>query len=126
MSIQDVINRMCTQTAVYWGNPRNDGQGGFTFDAAIEINCRWEDSNEVVVGNTGNTFSAKSVVYPTVDLVEEGMLFLGTLNDLDSTEIVSPMSLENAYLIKRFDKLLALGSTTEFLRKAYLTTKNMW
>lgn len=33
----------------------------------------------------------------------------------------APISLEGAYIIKRFEKTPALGSTTEFLRKAYLT-----
>ena len=126
MGIQSVINRLCKQTAVYWGNPTNDGQGGHLFDLPFEIFCRWEDINEVVVGATGDKFTAKSVVYVTQDVKEEGMLYLGTLDDLDSTEMINPMSIESAFIIKRFDKIPALNSTTEFTRKAYLTTKNMW
>lgn len=126
MSIQDVINNMCTQTAVYWGNPINNGQGGVTFDEPYEIFCRWEGINEVVVGNTGNSFSAKSVIYLIEDVQEEGMVFLGTLNDLDSDTYENPISSNMTYIIKRFDKIPSLNSIDSFLRKAYLTTKNNW
>ncbi len=125
MGIQQTIERLCTQTAVYWGNPVNNGSGGFTFDEAIEINCRWEERNEIFLSRDGNEWSAKSVVYLTQDVDEDGMLYLGTLNDLDSTEIDHPKTIEMAFIIKRFDKTPALGSTTEFSRKCYLTTKNM-
>ena len=126
MSIQSTINRLCKQTAVYWGNPVNNGEGGYSFDLPFEVACRWEEVNEIVAGKDGNSFSAKSVLYLTQDIQEEGVVFLGTLDDLDSAELLDPTLLENAFIIKRFDKIPALNSTTEFIRKGYLTTKNMW
>jgi hypothetical protein len=48
-------------------------------------------------------------------------MFLGTLDDLDSAAYVDPTLESDAFLIKQVAKLPALGSTTEFLYKAYLS-----
>lgn len=116
---------MCTQTAVYWGSPSINGYNEKSFAAAVEIPCRWEDKKELFTTNNGDQLESRAVIYVTQDVDEEGMLYLGTLDDLDSTEIDDPVSLDTAYVIKRFDKTPALRSTTEFIRKVYLTTKGM-
>jgi hypothetical protein len=121
MSITDFIIRTCTQTAVYWGTPVNDGQGGKTFADPVEIYCRWEEIMQIVSDSKGNEITSRALVYLTQDVDEDGMLYLGTLDDLDSAQEADPMGTQGAYTIKRFEKLPALGSTTEFLRKAYLT-----
>jgi hypothetical protein len=130
MSITSFLTRTCTQVAVYWGSPVNDGYGGKTFATPIEIFCRWEDRNEVFVASNGDEAVSKSVVYILQDLDQEGYLYLGTLDELyDSAEssgiTLAPSEIEGAQIIKRFDKQPALGSITEFLRKVYLTSKNM-
>jgi hypothetical protein len=130
MSISSFLTRTCTQVAVYWGSPTNDGYGGKTFASPSEIFCRWEDRNEIFVASNGDEAVAKSVVYVLQDLENEGYLYLGTLDELyDSVEssgtTLVPSEIEGAQIIKRFDKTPALGSTTEFLRKVYLTSKNM-
>lgn len=131
MSITTFLEKTCNQTAVYWGNPVNDGEGGFVFDIPIEIKCRWEERNEIFVAPNGDEAVAKSVVFVLQDIDQNGYLYLGTLDELyDSFEsslggLDNPKEIENAQIIRRFDKTPALGSTTEFLRKAYLTSKNM-
>lgn len=126
MGIEDTISRACKQTAVYWNKPTNDGYGGMTFDSAypMEIDCRWEDTTEAITmrGESRKSVEVvcKAVVYVTEDLEEEGWLFLGELTDLSSAEEDDPMSVDGAYQIKRFDKTPALGSTTVFIRKAYV------
>jgi hypothetical protein len=130
MGIYYSITRSCKQTAVYWGNPQNDGEGGFTFDLPIEILCRWEDVNVTFEEPNGNISHAKSSVYVLQDVDQEGRLYLGTLDDLlssagESTGELDPIKIDGAYIIKRFDKKPALGSTTEFLRKVYVTTKRV-
>jgi hypothetical protein len=132
MSIENTIRHACKQVAVYWGNPVNDGYGNFTFDGAVEILCRWEDRKDIFITSTGDELTSKSVIYPLQDLDENGYLYLGTLDSLyDSAEssggaIDNPKDIDGAYPIRRFDKVPVLGSTTQFLRKAYLTSKNMW
>jgi hypothetical protein len=123
MGISNFINRTCTQTAVYWGNPKDDGGGGKTFDDPVEINCRWEEKKQLIdrVGErTGEQIVSKAAVTVLQDVDELGYLFLGTLYDLSSSEEGNPRLLDNAYEIKRFDRIPALGSTTEFIRIAYL------
>jgi hypothetical protein len=121
MGIAETIKRTCVQTAVYWGSPVQDGYAEFTFAAPVEILCRWEDLIGQFTSNKGEQIYSKSVVYTLQDLDNNGYLFLGTLADLNAvSNINDPKAIDDAYEIKRFDKLPALGSTSEFVRKAYL------
>ena len=127
MGIANVILQRCTQTAVYWGNPVNDGQGGFTFDDPVEIACRWENIEQVVSDAKGVMITSRALVFLTQDVDEEGYLYLGTLEDVydltgDSSSggVDNPKDVEGAYIIKRFQKTPSLNGK-EYLRKAYLT-----
>ena len=117
-----ILERQYKQDAVYWGNPQENGSGGFTFDDPIEIKCRWEDIKQVVTDKKGNEITSRAVVYVKQDLDEEGMIYLGTLDDLTSAMEIDPKTVENAFIIKRFAKIPSLQSSTEFVRAAYLTT----
>jgi hypothetical protein len=126
MSLVSMISDKCVQTAVYWGAPVEDGYGGKTYATPVEILCRWEDVEQLLgtmVGGeiSGSTLISSALVYVLEDLVEEGCLYLGTLDDLNSQQKIDPQLVAKAYIIKRFDKSPGLGSTTEFLRKAYLS-----
>lgn len=121
MSITKLMTKSCTQIAVYWGNPANDGYGGHTFDDPVEIMCRWEDKTGTFMSNKGEQLYSKAEVYVLQDVDENGWLFLGTLADLSGEDDTSkPKAISNVYEIKRFDKSPALISITEFVRKAYL------
>lgn len=113
------LTRMCCQTAVYWGNPQDDGYGGKTYDDPVEIACRWEDYTEVR-RELNETFTCRARVHVLQDLDERGRLYLGTLDDLDSADEENPETVNGAYEIKRFEKIPAVGSTTRFLRRALL------
>ncbi len=121
MGIEEFMTRSCPQTAVYWGNPVSDKKGGFTYDAPIEISCRWEDTFQVLMDKNGVSVDSRALVYALQDLDYNGLLFLGTLDDLDSAEESDPSLIEKAFTIKRFEKIPGLGATSDFLRKAYLT-----
>jgi len=121
MSIAGVIARNCPQTAVYWGTPVNDGTGGKTFADPVEIACRWEETIQVMLDTKGVETTSRAVVFVTQDVDEEGILYLGTLDDLDSDEEADPMTITGAYSIKRFTKTPSLGSTTDFRRAAFVT-----
>ena len=132
MGIGALLTRNCTQTCVYWAGPTNDGAGGFDFDDPVEIACRWEGKIQVVKDDDakGGEIECVAIVYLLQDVDEEGYLFLGTLDDLEALEDSSenssggwynPTVVENAYKIKQFEKIPALGSTTQFVRRAYLT-----
>jgi hypothetical protein len=132
MSISDFITKQLVQKAVYWGNPKEDGYGGLTFNDPIEIPCRWEEKSQVLGTITGNQVIGyqdicRAIVFVNQDLDEEGFLFLGTLIDLEDSSLDSsggwydPHQIKGAHIIKRFEKIPAVGSNTVFLRKAFLT-----
>ena len=129
MGIQSVINRLCIRKAVYWGNPQQGGSGDFTYDAPVEIDCRWENRNQLLIEDKGDQLGARGIIYLTQDVDERGMIYLGTLDSLyDLIEFDSsagalddPQEVPGALMIKQFSKIPALHSTTEFIRKAYLS-----
>jgi hypothetical protein len=130
MGIQQTIERNLTDTAVYWEMLTNDGYGGHIFALPREVKCRWEDRNETFVTSTGDIAISKSIIYLKEDLKQESYLFKGTLDDIyDSLESsaanINPKEIANSNIIRRFDKLPALHSITDFLRKVYVTSKNM-
>jgi hypothetical protein len=130
MGFQEVISRQFKQKCIYWGNPVNDGHNKFTFDAPVELSCRWEEIEQIISDKNGNELTSRAVVYVSQDLDEEGMLKLGTLEELyelegdsdsSSSVVDDPKDVNGAYIIKRFQKVPALGSTTNFTRRAFLT-----
>ena len=121
--IGSYIHSTLSQVAVYWGNPVKDGYGKFTYDPPVEIPCRWEGKQQVLkMGDAkGDFFEYIGMVYVDRDLVVDGCLYLGRLSDLSAEAMVDPYLHENVYPIKQFEKVPAMRSTTEFLRKAYVT-----
>ena len=131
MGIGNFIQRICQQTAVYWGDPSEDGKGGLTFGSMypIEILCRWEKRTEVLSmlggGRKSEELISKALVMVVQDVDEQGYLFLGTLDDLNSDEEDNPQIVKGAYRIQKFDKIPAVRHTEDtdsddFIRKAYL------
>lgn len=112
-------NRQLNQTAVYWGNPVKDGQGGLTWDAPIEINCRWNDFVKTMLAANGNEFVSQAKVQVDRDVDKNGMLFLGELDDLDSSEEADPTTGENIFIIRDFQKIPNVRQT-DFFRRAFL------
>jgi len=117
MGVEQFITRACTQTVVYWGDPTPDGEFGSAYPE--EISCRWEARTEVISDGQGNQIISRARVYVTEDVEEEGWLFLGTLDDLDSDAEEDPMKADSAYKIKRFDKTPSIRGD-DFVRIAYL------
>ena len=122
-----MITRDCVQTCVFWGSPAEDGYGGKTFAEPVELSCRWEEKTQLIRLDDGNEISSRAVVYVLQDVDVEGMMYLGTLDDLyDITEssagaLDNPKEFDGAYVIKKFEKSPVLHNTTEFIRKVWLT-----
>lgn len=119
MGIEKFIEKVCVQTAVYWGSPVNDGYGGKTFGAAVEIDVRWEDKNELVTLNNGKEYMSKATILVTADVDLGGYLYLGTEDDLESDHS-DPLAVDDAFEIKKFDKIPMIKKTDEFVRTCYL------
>jgi hypothetical protein len=105
------------QKAVYWANPVPDGYGGSTFDSPAEIDCRWEDSNELFLNDKGENVPSNSKVFVNQDMTVGEYLFLGELTELDSHQ--DPERQNGAYRIKSFQKTPGLRAK-QYIRKAIL------
>jgi hypothetical protein len=116
-----MITKNCVQDCVYWSTPVEDGYGGKTYADPIELKVRWEDKEQWIRLDDGNQISSRAIVYVLQVVEVEGVMYLGTLADLDSAEEEDPMSIDGAYTIKKFEKSPVLGSTTQFAYKAWLT-----
>ena len=121
MSITSAIARMCKQDAVYWGNPQNDGYSDFTYDAAVEIKCRWEDKEQIVSKGDEKAVIFRSIIFLLQDVDTDGLLWLGSVDDLTSDQKLNPKELSGIMVIKRFEKSPEIKSTDKFLRKAFLS-----
>ena len=111
--------RNLVSKCIYWGNPVPDGFGGFTYDEPVELDCSWVASTRVMVDRSGRELVSRAQVRVAQDLDEQGMLYLGVLDDLDSAEELDPRSVAGAWEIKRFDRVPTIKGTA-YYRVAYL------
>ena len=122
------IKKVTAQTAVYWAAPSADGFGGMTFSDPVELTppngVRWDEKVQLIldkgVSAAGKEIVSNAVVLLNQDVSEQGYLYLGSLDDLDSGEQDDPLIVEGAYEIKQVEKIPLFKSTDEFVRKAYL------
>lgn len=124
MGFEQFIERACQQTAVYWGNPVADGYGGHCYDSPVEVKCRWEQKQELIMIQKGPSAHGEEIIstaqiYVLQDVEEGEYLYLGSLNELDSNPD-NPKEVEDAFQIKKFEKTSVHHSTTKFIRKVYL------
>lgn len=107
------------QKAVYWGNPTPDGYGGTDYDAPVKVECRWVETINRITDTKGVEVVSTASVQVKQDLDVDGVLFLGTLDDLDSYQMDDPKEVEGAFPIKRFDKTPTMDGK-HYFRMAYL------
>lgn len=126
MSLTTLIKQSSKQTAVYWGNPQNDGTGGYVTDDPVEIKCRWEERRELIKDNTGREIisDAKVIVPQSYSIQDEGWMYLGDLDDSALDSASQPQEVSGAYQIKKIEKLPLHKSNSNFLRIAYLSRQN--
>lgn len=118
MGISDFINSKCTQPIVYWGNPVNDGEGGYVYDAPVQIYGRWEELNEVIMAD-GKEMISQARVFLTQEVDEEGAMWLGLLSDLESAPVPNDSAVAALYVVSQ-SRLPAMGSATMSAYKANL------
>lgn len=112
-----MISRFLKQTAVYWGNPTNNGTGGFTYDDPVEILVRWEEKRTVLEDENKNTVISGAVVYSNQSLDEQGYLYLGDLDDMESAS--SPLDISSSRRIIEVHSIPSLNAD-QFLYTYYL------
>jgi hypothetical protein len=115
--ITKFIEKVCVQTAVYWGSPSPDGFGGQEYDNPVEISCRWDDVINQVTNNKGEELVSGAMVLLTQEVDVDGYLYLGTLEELK--KIPEPIP-QTARMIIKLEKTPLFRSTNEFVYVAYV------
>lgn len=97
-----LIVTMRQQKAVWWKRLTPNEEGEFTYDAPVEIDCRWEDVAQEFMNSKGQKEMSKATVYvdrlmEVGDRLKEGAI--------DSNTTVSPLTDNDAFEIQRFDKM---------------------
>lgn len=124
--IANVVKRFTAQKCVYWGNPVDNRKGGWTYDAPAEIDCRWDEKQEFIVGFDGNKYSSQATILVNIDLDRQGYMWLGTLAELNAVatdkgyDINKPIEFPDAFIIIQFAKIPAPRKDDDFARIAYL------
>lgn len=118
MNFSRVIESMYVQDVVYWGNPQNNGFGTFSYDPPIALKCYWQEKEQILSNENEKAVISRAIVHLPQDVVLDGLLWLGKLDDLTTEEQNDPKSISGVVIIKRFEKTPLIRSTTVFLRKA--------
>ena len=111
-------NRNLKQTALYWATPMPDGWGGNTWDDPVELDCRWEQKQELFIDAHGDEVRSAAVVYLDQDVDTGGFLMLGDLDDISSSS-ESPDDVGEAFEIRGFAKIPNIKGT-KFERRVWL------
>lgn len=131
MGITRSIQTKFNQSAIYWGNPVNNGRGGYTFSPRQQMMVRWEDEVEnfakdarsrIQIGKDGREFRPNVIVYTTAQPVGgwdlDGYLCLGTLQSTPSE--THPAHITGAYEIKQINTYRELGNPAAVIYKISL------
>jgi hypothetical protein len=110
----DKLNQKC----IYWTATR-DAYGTFSWSDPIELDCRWVEKTKLIMNNNGEQIVSMAFVQVNQDLEENGRLYLGELNDLDSSEEADPTTITDSYIIKRFIKTPDIKGNI-YYRRAFL------
>jgi len=128
--IENVVKLFTKQKCTYWGNPVSDGKGGYTFDAAVEINCRWDDRQEIRDYYEGNKFTSQSTVMVEIDIKRGSYLGLGTLASFQTIatangySMTNPVDFPEVFIVIQFDKIPMAMKDDDFVRIAYTYDKD--
>jgi len=124
--IENVVSLFTKQKCVYWAISGNDGKGGFTFDAPIEIDCRWDDKLELKEDYDGNRFSSQAQVLVKIDIARRSYLANYTLTALQAIatangyDINDPRDFPNVFIVIQFEKIPMVFADDDFVRTAFL------
>ena len=100
------------QKAVYWELSGLDSFGKPTWEAGVEITCRWEDANEEFINPNGERQLSQSKLIVDRGLTIKGWLWLGEL--VDVTDATTPQNNSNVW------EILMVKKTPDFKGNKYL------
>jgi hypothetical protein len=113
MSIASFLKKIRKQKAILWDNPVNDGMGGFSFDAPVEMSVRWDDSTEEYTSPEGTQKVSSSIVI--MDRVCKIGSYL-QLGSITPTTPVNPIGLSDAYSVQQLKNIRDIKNKTSFIQ----------
>jgi len=119
-NMQQFLVRVCKEPAVYWGNPKSNGRGGFTYDPPVEVKCFWNERIQILSVNEGDKIISRAFVYVLQDMTAEGLLCRTSLSALTTLQKSKPNEIDDICIIKRFESYPGIG-TSDRVRIAFLT-----
>jgi hypothetical protein len=101
-----IIEDIRLDTCVYWALKSNES-GGLAYDNfgqplhtdPVELDCRWDDVAEEIIGKDGTRVMSKAQVYLEDKPDKGGMLYHGTLAELPSG-YTTPRDIDEAWEIR--------------------------
>lgn len=111
-----IITRMRKQTAVWWQRTGRDVTGDPSFADPVEIDCRWDDKQELFVDVNGDEKISRATVYVDRDMSPGDWLKLG---ELESSTPDDPRDTTGAWEMRDWNKMPNLRAT-EYLRFTHL------
>jgi len=112
-------NKYLKQKAVYWAKTGIDGFHKTTYGTPVEINCRWEYGNKLVVDDLGKERNSKATVFVDRDMNNDDGIYFGTLDSLSASEKADPTLINEFEVIKQYKKIPSV-SAKKFLRVVWL------
>lgn len=79
-SLGNVIKRFTKQKLVYWRKIASDNFGQPTYAEAVELKCRWEDTQKEIILPDGRTVLSKGYILLASNLEVGSLVFLGTID----------------------------------------------
>jgi len=114
-----IITTALTQNAVLWMYTGRSGFGKDTFAAAVQIECRWDDTQELFLDAEGEERLSNAIIQVDRDIILGSYLLLGALSSANN--VSDPRTLATAYAVRQFKKNpFPVSSVKEFLRRAIL------
>lgn len=108
--------RMLIDDIVYWPFLRKGGDSTNEYGSPVELKGKWIEEKEKAKTDSGEEFMSVATVYVESEIALDGILFKGSLTDLDSNN--DPLTQAGSYMIKAADVVQSVtGRTTIYNAK---------
>lgn len=112
-----VSKRFMKQTAVYWEASGVSDHGQPTYEAPVQIDCRWEGVTEEFIDSDGDRVLSRARLIVDRDIAMKSVLWLGVL--VDVVDENDPRENDDAWEVRQFRKTPNKGAK-KFHREVYL------
>jgi hypothetical protein len=80
-----ILPGLLKQRCVYWPPGQIDKFGNYAVGNPVELACQWVNRKTILTNPNGKTFEVSSQVHLSVEVQEEGWLWLGKMKDRPQT-----------------------------------------